>query len=186
MSGDLATVPAEEFNLATYFLNNDGGDYVTTVEESPENWWPGHDIKLGAAVSPRERESSGLWKRTFTEGVAYTLEPGATSDQTVKSAPGSTWLTIEGREVTEVTLAPGTGAVLRYAAREHEHHRHHGECADGTREGRHGRSDRREGRHGRSDRREGRHGRSDRREGRHGRSDRRDHAHAAERSRRGR
>ena len=111
MAGDVGTVPVEEYNLATYFLNNDGGDYINTPEESPENWWPGNDVNLGSAVSARERDSSGLWKREFTGGLVYTVEPGADS-QTVKLPTGKRWFDIEHNEVTEVTLAPGTGAVL--------------------------------------------------------------------------
>ncbi len=111
MAGDLGTVPVEEYNLATYFLNNDGGDYINTPEESPENWWPGNDVNLGSPVSARERDSSGLWKREFTGGAVYTVEPGA-AGQTVKLPTDRRWFDIEHTEVTEVTLAPGTGAVL--------------------------------------------------------------------------
>ena len=115
MGGDGNTAPVEEYNLATYFLDNDGGDYINVSGESPENWWPGNDINLGSAVSPRERDPSGLWKREFTGGIVYTVEPGAASSQTVRAPPGRTWLTVEEQEVTEVTVAPGTGIVLRYA-----------------------------------------------------------------------
>ena len=111
MGADVGTVPDEEYNLATYFLNNDGGDYINTLDESPENWWPGNDVDLGSAVSGRERDSSGLWKREFTHGVVYTVEPGASS-QTVTLPGGKRWFDVEHKEVTEVTLAPGTGAVL--------------------------------------------------------------------------
>jgi len=112
MAGDIDTVPVEEYNLATYFLDNDGGDYINTAEESPENWWPGNYVNLGSAVSPRERDSSGLWKREFTGGIVYTLEPGGGSSQTVKLPTAKRWFNPEHNEVTEVTLAPGTGAVL--------------------------------------------------------------------------
>ena len=111
MGADVGTVPDEEYNLATYFLNNDGGDYINALDESPENWWPGNDVDLGSAVSGRERDSSGLWKREFTHGVVYTVEPGASS-QTVTLPGGKRWFDVEHKEVTEVTLAPGTGAVL--------------------------------------------------------------------------
>ena len=47
----------------------------------------------------------------FTGGLVYTVEPGADS-QTVKLPTGKRWFDIEHNEVTEVTLAPGTGAVL--------------------------------------------------------------------------
>ena len=114
MAGDEKTVPGEEYNLATYFLVNDGGDYINQPEESPENWWPGNDIDLGSATSNGERTASGLWKREFTDGVVYTVEPGGES-QTIHAPAGKHWLDVEGKEVSEVTLAPETGAVLRHA-----------------------------------------------------------------------
>jgi hypothetical protein len=121
MGGDGNTVPEEEYNLATYFLDNNGGDYINASEESPENWWPGNDINLGSSLSPRERGLTGLWKREFTGGIVYTLEPGAISNQTVKAPPGIRWLNTENEEVTEVALTPGTGAVLRYACQPRDH-----------------------------------------------------------------
>ncbi len=116
MAGDIGTIPVEEYNLATYFLNNDGGDYINTPEESPENWWPGNDVNLGSAVSSRERDSSGLWKREFSRGIVYTVEPGASS-QTVRLPSNKRWFDVEHKEVTEVSLAPGTGVVLTSEAR---------------------------------------------------------------------
>jgi hypothetical protein len=115
------TVSDAEYNLATYFLDNDGGDYISASEGSPENWWPGNDIDLGSSLSTRERSSTGLWKRQFTGGVVYTLEPGASSSQTVKARPGIRWLNTANETVTEVTLTPGTGAVLRYACHARDH-----------------------------------------------------------------
>jgi hypothetical protein len=115
------TVSDAEYNLATYFLDNDGGDYISASEGSPENWWPGNDIDLGSSLSARERSSTGLWKRQFTGGVVYTLEPGAPSSETVKARPGIRWLNTANETVTEVTLTPGTGAVLRYACHARDH-----------------------------------------------------------------
>jgi hypothetical protein len=115
------TVADAEYNLATYFLDNDGGDYISASEGSPENWWPGNDIALGSSLSARERSSAGLWKRQFTGGVVFTLEPGATGSETVQARPGTQWLNTANEAVTEVTLTPGTGAVLRYACRPRDH-----------------------------------------------------------------
>jgi hypothetical protein len=114
MSGDDKSVPGEEYNLATYFLVNDGGDYINQPEESPENWWPGNDINLGSATSPAERAQGGLWKREFTGGVVYTVEPEGET-QTVNAPAGRRWLDVENKELTEIRIAPRSGAVLRYA-----------------------------------------------------------------------
>src|SRR5262249_47796032 len=99
MAGDVNSVTVEEYNLATYFLDSDGGDYISTPEESPENWWPGNDVNLGRAMSPRERDSGGVWTREFTGGVVYTLEPGSGSSQTIKLPAGKRWFTPEHAEV---------------------------------------------------------------------------------------
>jgi hypothetical protein len=112
---------ADEYNLATYFLDTDGGDYISASEASPENWWPGNEIDLGSSLSARERSSTGLWKREFTGGVVYTLEPGAPSSETIRARPGTRWLNTANETVTEATLTPGTGAVLRYACHPRDH-----------------------------------------------------------------
>jgi Hypothetical glycosyl hydrolase family 15 len=115
------TLADAEYNLATYFLDNDGGDYISASEGSPENWWAGNDIDLGSSLSARERSSTGLWTRQFTGGVVFTLEPGATGSETVQARPGTQWLNTANEAVTEVTLTPGTGAVLRYACHPRDH-----------------------------------------------------------------
>jgi hypothetical protein len=115
------SVSAAEYNLATYFLDNDGGDYISASEGSPENWWPGNDLDLGSSLSARERSSTGLWRREFTGGVVYTLEPGAPGSETITARPGTRWLNTANETVTEVTLTPGTGAVLRYACHPRDH-----------------------------------------------------------------
>ena len=102
-------VPTMEYNLATYFLLNNGHDYVTGSDQTPENWWSGFDANLGNALTQRRRLPSGVWTRRFSHGVVYTVEPGApaqtiTLDRTMRSA--------EWGEVQSVTLAGGQGAVL--------------------------------------------------------------------------
>jgi Hypothetical glycosyl hydrolase family 15 len=111
MAGDYQSnnVPTMEYNLATYFLINDGHDYVSGVNQTPENWWAGFDVNLGNALSPRERSPSGLWTRAFSGGRVYTLEPGAAT-QTIrlgKPMHSAQWGTTES-----LTLKAGQGAVL--------------------------------------------------------------------------
>ena len=99
----------EVMSLATYFLVNDGGDFVNGVNQTPSAWWSGFDVALGAAYGSRQRSSSGAWTRQFSGGEAITVEPGA-STQTIrlgKRMHSAEWGTVES-----VTLSAGQGAVL--------------------------------------------------------------------------
>jgi hypothetical protein len=102
-------VATMEYNLATYFLLNNGHDYVSGTDQTPENWWSGFDANLGNAVTQRTRLASGLWTRRFRHGVVYTLEPGA-PPQTI--ALGKAMHSAEWGDVQSLTLAGGQGAVL--------------------------------------------------------------------------
>lgn len=104
-----STVAVMEYNLATYFLINDGRDFVNGVNQFPTNQWPGFAVNLGAATTHRERSASGVWTRRFAGGVVYTVEPGAAT-QTIKLPKpmhSAEWGTVES-----VTLAAEHGAVL--------------------------------------------------------------------------
>jgi hypothetical protein len=98
-----------EYNEATYLLGNDGGDFIDGHDQTPESWWPGFDVNLGAALGLRERERSGLWKRRFSGGIVYALEPGA-SARTI--ALSKTMTSVEWGTVASITLGPEEGAVL--------------------------------------------------------------------------
>jgi hypothetical protein len=102
-------VPTMEYNLATYFLLNDGHDYVSGVNQTPENWWAGFNVNLGKALTPRERAPTGLCTRAFSGGRVYTLEPGAATQtiQLAKPMHSAQWGTTE-----TLTLKAGQGAVL--------------------------------------------------------------------------
>ena len=102
-------VPGWDYNIATYFLFDDGDDYINGVEQTPGNWWPGYDVNLGDALGPRERSASGLWTRRFTRGVAYTVEPGGAT-QTIRL--GKLMHSAEWGDVESVTLKERQGAVL--------------------------------------------------------------------------
>jgi hypothetical protein len=103
------TVAVMEYNLATYFLVDDGRDFVNGVNQFPTNWWPGFDVSLGNATTHRERSGSGVWTRKFSGGVVYTVEPGAAT-QTIKL--GKPMHSAEWGTVESVTLAAQQGAVL--------------------------------------------------------------------------
>jgi hypothetical protein len=98
-----------EYNLATYFLANDGGDLVNGANQTPARWWRGFDVNLGEAITKRERSPTGVWKRVFSGGVVYTVEPGAAT-QTIKL--GKPMHSAHWGTVRSVTLAAGQGAVL--------------------------------------------------------------------------
>jgi hypothetical protein len=102
-------VPTMEYNLATYFLINDGGDYVNGNDQMPGRWWNGFDVNLGSAAGPRERLPSGVWTRRFTGGIVYTLEPGAPTQTISLPRP---MRSVEWGAVRSLTLAGGQGAVL--------------------------------------------------------------------------
>jgi hypothetical protein len=111
MTGDRLgnPVPTMEYNLATYLLANDGGDYVNGDNQTPAHWWPGFNVNLGQPVTRRERSPTGLWKRAFSGGVVYTVEPGA-SRQTIRL--GKAMHSAQWGTVRSVTLSAGQGAVL--------------------------------------------------------------------------
>jgi hypothetical protein len=104
-----STVTVMEYNLATYFLIDDGRDFVNGVNQFPTNWWPGFSVNLGSPTTSRERSPTGVWTRRFSRGVVYTVEPGAAT-QTIRLAKpmhSAEWGTVES-----VTLAAKQGAVL--------------------------------------------------------------------------
>jgi hypothetical protein len=102
------STPGNEYELATYLLINDGGDF-TGAHVVPTEWWPGYDVNLGDALGGRERSASGLWKRRFAGGVVYTVEPGG-STQTIKL--GKLMHSVELGDVETITLKAREGAVL--------------------------------------------------------------------------
>jgi hypothetical protein len=110
MTGDERSidVPTAEYNLATCLLVNDGGDFVNQAQQKLR-WWRGFRVDLGSALGPRERSSSGVWSRSFSGGVVYTVEPGAPT-QTIQL--GRRMRSAEWGKVESVTLAAGQGAVL--------------------------------------------------------------------------
>jgi hypothetical protein len=103
----VSAAPGDEYSLATYFLLNDGGDFIGAKVE-PSTWWRGFELNLGPATSAPTRSPSGVWSRSFSGGQVYVLEPGATT-QTISFGPHHT---IAGAAVSEATLEARHGIVL--------------------------------------------------------------------------
>jgi hypothetical protein len=104
-------VPTMEYNLAAYFLISTGNDFVSGggPTQTVNNFWSGWGVNLGEPTSPRERSSSGLWKRSFSGGAVYLLEPGAASQTISLPRPmKSATLGI----VSSITLSARQAAVL--------------------------------------------------------------------------
>jgi hypothetical protein len=106
-----AEVTPMEYNLAAYFLISNGADFVDGggSSQTVTSFWPGWGVNLGEPTGPRERSSSGLWKRSFKGGVVYLLEPGA-SAQTVTLPAPMTSVTLG--TVSSITLGARQAAVL--------------------------------------------------------------------------
>ena len=100
---------AAEYNLAGYFLINDGHDYVSSsIGSLPTNEWSGYSKDLGDATSGRY-QWNGVWRRDFTRGFVLLNEPGAS---TKTLSLGGTYKNISGQAVSSVTLGAARGAVL--------------------------------------------------------------------------
>lgn len=103
-------VTAAEYNLAGYFLVNNGHDYVSTSFGTLQGqWWSGYDTNLGEAKGARYLWN-GVWRRDFSGGFVLLNEPGATT-KTLNLGTSAT--TTSGTSVSSVTLGPAQGAVFR-------------------------------------------------------------------------
>lgn len=99
-----------EYGLAGYFLINNGGDgYGNSDVNTPDNWWSGYDVNLGAATGGRY-QWNGLWRRDFSGGMVLLNEPGSASKT---ASLGGTFKTLDGSSVTSLTLGTAHGAILR-------------------------------------------------------------------------
>ena len=97
-----------EYNMAAYFLTNTERDtYRSDFRSTPEDWWNGYDVKLGAAKGARYTQD-GLLRRDFANGYVLLNQPGN---------PTRTVATVGGRGPdgalrNTVTLRGGQGAVV--------------------------------------------------------------------------
>jgi len=105
------TLDEQWFNLAGYFLINDGNDLISTESwdlVSPDNFFAGFDIDIGHAMGPREVVDATI-QREFTDGLVIMNEPRA--DQ-VTVELDQTWKRQDGTSVSSVTLDGGEAIVL--------------------------------------------------------------------------
>ena len=103
-----ATRDEAEYNMAAYFLtNNERDTYRSDFRSTPEDWWNGYDVKLGAAKGARYSQD-GLLRRDFANGYVLLNQPGNPT-RTVATAGGRG---PDGAPRNTVTLRGGQGAVV--------------------------------------------------------------------------
>ena len=105
-----------EYELAFYFLFNQGSDYLGVILTSgdPSTYDAMYDIDLGSALGDAYQwtvQGIALWRRDFTGGFVLVNGPGM-GTVTAQSL-GGTYLDVSGASVTTVTLAAQQGAVFR-------------------------------------------------------------------------
>ncbi len=106
-----ATTPAaREYALAAYFLTNGGGDALGNHSEgTPDGWWQGYDLSLGAAAGPRY-PWKGLLRRDFDRGFVLLNPPDSEPRTLDLDRP---YWDLAGERRIRVTVGPGEGAVLQ-------------------------------------------------------------------------
>jgi hypothetical protein len=101
---------AAEYTIACYFLTSNGnnavGDFGMAV--TPEKWWPGLDVNLGAPLAARFTWN-GLLRRDFTAGMVLINPP---QGRIITVAPPKPCRRINGHAVKSITLGPAQGVVL--------------------------------------------------------------------------
>jgi hypothetical protein len=99
-----------EYNLASYFAINLGQDLVSSATaSSPDDWWPGYDVNLGAARGARY-VWSGLLRRDFEQGLVLINPPDAQKISVSLPAP---YVDLAGNRVSSIELEPASGVVLQ-------------------------------------------------------------------------
>jgi hypothetical protein len=99
-----------EYGLAAYFLLDAGRDTLGNgPASSPDDWWCGYDMYLGAPLGSRY-SWNGVLRRDFERGFVLVNPPGAPVRTLTLADPVIDILTC-GRP-TSVTLGPAEGVVL--------------------------------------------------------------------------
>jgi hypothetical protein len=102
---------SSRFELASYFLVNEGNDVIASdYRSNPDDWWPAWETDLGASLGPRD-SWEGLFRRDFSDGVALVNQPDSPT-RTVQLPAGYRWTDLNGNAVTSLTLGAREGAVL--------------------------------------------------------------------------
>jgi len=108
LDGTSGSVPAMEYNLASYFLVSSGNDGVSGAGQTPENWWAGWNVNLGEATGPRYIWDN-LLRRDFAGGMVLVNPPGA---PTVTVSLPTPMQDVNGNSVTSIALPAASGAIL--------------------------------------------------------------------------
>jgi hypothetical protein len=108
--GDPNDLAAVEYAVACYFLTSNGnnavGDFGKAV--APENWWPGFDLNLGAALAYRFTWK-GLLRRDFTGGMVLVNPP---QGQRITVAPPGAYKRVDGSIAKSIVVGPAQGLIL--------------------------------------------------------------------------
>lgn len=97
-----------EYNMAAYFLtNNERDTYRSDWRSTPDDWWNGYDVNLGAAKGARYTQD-GLLRRDFANGYVLLNQPGNPT-RTIATVGGRG---PDGAPRNTVSLRGGQGAVV--------------------------------------------------------------------------
>ena len=109
IDGNASDPQGMTYNLAAYFLISSGNDAVSSTGQTPLSWWSGFNTNLGPAAGPRYGWNN-LLRRDFSAGMVLLNAPGEPTRTVTLPSPMQD---ISGNTVSSVTLAGGSGAVLR-------------------------------------------------------------------------
>jgi hypothetical protein len=109
---EIQTTSGPEYALACYFLTSTGNDGLANKSTSwPTNWWAANDVNLGRPDRTRGHYRwNGLFRRDFARGMVLVNQPG--SPPTTVTL-GGTYARLDGTLVTQVTVSPTDGVVLK-------------------------------------------------------------------------
>lgn len=98
-----------DYGLAGYLLINNGNDALGDQTVTPNGWWAGYNVNLGAPQGPRYVWYN-LLRRDFAQGFVL-LNPPQTAPVTV-TLPGPMTKLDDGTYISSITLNPGQAVVL--------------------------------------------------------------------------
>jgi hypothetical protein len=107
-------VRSMRWGRASFLVGWNGGPsaFIFDPNAPIDPWSSEWTVDVGRPVAARVRVGASVWRRDYTGGAAL-VNTSENASQTVNL--GSSYLTPEGMPVTEVTLKPMTGLVLRFA-----------------------------------------------------------------------
>jgi hypothetical protein len=112
---DDTSIIARDYELAFYFLINNGGDLLGADGDrsrmNPTSFWAGYETDLGAALGARYKWN-GLFRRDFECGMVLVNQPG---QPLVTASLAGTFTNLAGLLVTQVALVASSGQVLKNA-----------------------------------------------------------------------